>query len=142
METETVAEATEPVSTAPAPVQAAPEVQTGTSTAPVLACGPLELEAAMAIASQFATAEAPPPPPAVSCEPCPAPNPYPVQRRAESQPVAAVETAPPPACPAGPSLLSRLAPALGGALFGGLAVVLWSRPWPRPIRVTRVRKAH
>ena len=99
-------------------------------------CPPSEIAAAMAFASQFASAEAPrtapacPPP---SASPTPIPAPPTVAPAAES----AVEAT--PLCPAGPSVLSRIAPPLGGVLFGGLAVVLWSRP--RLARAARARNA-
>jgi hypothetical protein len=97
------------------------QVQTASSTPSGLTCTPLEIEAAMAIARQFASVASP----AASCPPA-----------VPSRPVASlVETAPTrvvvgPAvgCAPEPSILSRVVPALGGLLFGGLAVAVWSRP--------------
>jgi len=94
---------------------------------------PLDLQAALAIARQFAVpaasatagvASAPsvPSPPVASGAAVPASAGTQV---AEMPPSA---SAPAPTCPPGPSLASRAALALGGALFGGLAVALWSRP--------------
>jgi hypothetical protein len=108
------------------------EIPAGADTATGLTCSPLEIEAAMAIASQFVTA-AVPRPSATSCTPSPASNGVPTL--AETAPPSAAEPA--PICPPGASLLSRIAPALGGALFAGLAVAFWSRP--RPLRVAQRR---
>ncbi len=48
-----------------------------------------------------------------------------------------------PQCPPGTSRLARIATALGGALCGGLAVVLWTRPRsPRPRRHPGKDRAH
>jgi hypothetical protein len=99
---------------------------------------PLEIEAAIAIASQFATAAAAPRP-AASGSPATASNqvPLPVEvpKAVEAAPARVAEPA--PECPAGPSLLARIATALAGAILGGLAVALWSRP--RPLRVAHGR---
>jgi hypothetical protein len=43
-------------------------------------------------------------------------------------PAPATEPEPEATCPPAPSLLSRIAPAFGGLLFGGFAVALWTRP--------------
>lgn len=116
---------TAPRATSAVPI---PQVQTETM-ASGLTCSPLEIEAAMAIASQFAAPAEPSaasaclPSTASTCAPMPA----------EREPPAVAELA--PHCPPQASLLSRIVPVLGGALFGGLAVVLWSRP--RPPRVGR-----
>lgn len=118
----------------PAPVS---EVEVGSRTMG-LTCSPLEIEAAIAIASQFATA-AVPPRPAASCSPSTASNPVPLPvetaNAVEAAPARVAEPA--PRCPAGPSLLARIATALAGAILGGVAVVLWSRP--RPLRVAHCR---
>ena len=116
-------------------VQATPvsEVEAGPKTTG-LTCSPLEIEAAIAIASQFATAAAPPTP-AASCSPSTASNPVETAKAVEGAPARAAEAA--PRCPAGPSLLARIATALAGAILGGLAVALWSRP--RPLRVAHGR---
>jgi hypothetical protein len=126
---------TRPSETQPAPVS---EVEPGPRTVG-LTCSPLEIEAAIAIASQFATAAAPPRP-AASCSPSTASNPVllPVEKTAKGVEAAAARAAEPALqCPAGPSLLARIATALAGAILGGLAVALWSRP--RPLRVAHGR---
>jgi hypothetical protein len=114
-----------------AAVQPAPtsEVRAGASMWPT--CSPLEIEAAMAIASQFSTAASRPS--ATSCTPSIASTS--VAPPAETAPTSAV--APAPNCPPGPSALSRIAPALAGAFFGGLGIALWLRP--RPLRVAQHR---
>jgi hypothetical protein len=58
-----------------------------------------------------------------------------VPKAVEAAPARVAEPA--PECPAGPSLLARIATALAGAILGGLAVALWSRP--RPLRVAHGR---
>jgi hypothetical protein len=108
-------------------------VRAGASTTTGLTCSPLEIEAAMAIARQFATAAAPPPSD-TWCTPSNASAAVPPP--AETVPASAAEPA--PNSPPRPSLFSRIAPALGGALFGGLAVALWVRP--RPLRVAQRRR--
>jgi hypothetical protein len=120
---------TGPAATHPPPTS---EVPAEASAATGLTCSPLEIEAAMAIASQFATA-AVPRPSATSCTPSPASNSVP----AHAETALPSPAEPAPSCPPGASLLSRIAPALGGALFAGLAVALWSRP--RPLRVAQRR---
>jgi hypothetical protein len=93
--------------------------------------------------TQAATSNAPPPPGVTEAQ---AANPTSVAATAPQPPAAAavqplyqtivLSTAPAPAaepesapqCAPGPSLLSRLAPAFGGLVFGGLAVALWTRP--------------
>ena len=88
-----------------------------------------QIEAALANASK---PERSPPPAQTSQtangEPAPSTG---VSPATETVPIAA--TAPAVDCPSGPSPLSRIATVLGGALLGGLAVVLWSRP--RSLRV-------
>jgi hypothetical protein len=128
------AESAAPAGITPAQSAPAPEVVVGPYAATGLTCPPGEIEAALAIATQFATTVAPAPP-AASCPPSGASTFVPP--RIEPSPATAVEPA--PSCPTGPSVASRIAPALGGALLGALAVVLWSRP--RPVRVTRARNA-
>lgn len=115
--------AAEPIGAAAAPPAPTSEVGAGPSAATGLTCSPREIEAAMAIAREFATA-AGPPPAATPCVPPPALvlAPLPAETAAGS----AIEPA--PHCPPGPSLLSRIALALGGAIFGGLAVALCWRP--------------
>jgi hypothetical protein len=117
----------------PAAVQAEP-----TSTGPT--CSPMEIEAAMAIARQFA-AVAPSPASAAPCTPSPVSTFVP--SRAQTAPTFApasnssVGPVGPTSSGDRPSLFSRLAFALSGAFFGGLAVALWLRP--RPMRVARPR---
>jgi hypothetical protein len=65
------------------------------------------------------------PPAAPSCPQC-TPTPQAPAIISIAQPEASL------ACPPGPSPLERLATGLGGALVGGLAVVLWTRPRPPP----------
>lgn len=99
----------------------------GTSLATGPTCSPAEIEMAMAIAREYATAASPF---------CAAPSTP--TGPSTAFPLAPVETAPalapepPPSCPpapaAGSALFSRLVVALGGALLGALAAVLWSRP--------------
>ena len=116
---------------------------TGARPGASLAAGPAcatidDMEAAMAITSAFeGTAEgAAASPAATSCPPGAAPPPAP-----RCPPTSAVAPAPtPPSVPPAPegrSLPSRIAAALGGALLGGLAVALWTRP--RQLRVARRR---
>jgi hypothetical protein len=110
-------------------------VPAGARTATGLTCSPLEIEAAIAIASQFATAAAPQPS-ASSCTPSIA-SPL-VPPLADTAPAAPAQAAEPALnCPPGASFLSHIVPALGGALFGGLVIALWSRP--RPLRVAQGR---
>jgi len=113
------------------------EVDVGSRTTG-LPCSPLEIQAAIAIASQFATAAAPPGP-ATSSSPATDSNPVPLPVEA-AKAVEAVrgrvaETV--PRCPVGPSLLARIATALAGAIVGGAAVALRSRP--RPLRIAQSR---
>jgi hypothetical protein len=122
---------TSPGETQPAPVS---EVEVGSRTMG-LTCSPLEIEAAIAIAGQFATAAAPaawPSPPTASD-----PVLLPVETAKGVEAATARVAEPAPECPAGPSLLARIATALAGAILGGLAVALWSRP--RPLRVAHGR---
>jgi hypothetical protein len=117
------AEQVTPVVVATAEPASPAALQPGASVATGPACAtPDEIEAAMAIARQFQTGTLPPPtspstPPTAST---------PVPSCAKTSPPAATEPA--PQCPPGPSLLPRIATALGGALLGGLAVVLWLQP--------------
>jgi hypothetical protein len=115
----------------PAPVS---EVEVGSRTTG-LTCSPLEIEAAIAIASQFATAAAP----AASSSPSTASDPVllPVETAKGVEAALAHVAEPAPECPAGPSLVGRFATALAGAILGGLAVAFWSRP--RPLRVAHGR---
>ena len=103
------------------------EAPGGARAAVGLTCSPREIEAAIAIASQFARAEAPSPP-AASCAPSAAAAAIPVLAPpAETVPTLPAEPA--RRCvPAPSSLVSRLVAAFGGALVGGLVVALWSRP--------------
>jgi hypothetical protein len=123
-----------PGASATGPARSSAEAGSGASAAAGSTCTPLELEAAMALASQFATAAAPATP-VPAC--MPAPPSTSVPPRTALAPVFVAEAA--PSCPAGPSLFARIAPALGGVLFGGLAVALWSRP--RSFRPTHPRRA-
>jgi hypothetical protein len=85
-----------------------------------------QIEAALAIANSYQT----PSPPAVSS--CADPVAL-VAISRPSETVPAAPTEPAVSCPSGPSPLSRIGTVLGGALLGGLAVVLWSRP--RSLRI-------
>jgi hypothetical protein len=69
------------------------------------------------------------PPAAASATPAPPVQPI-YQTIVVSTPPAqpAPEAEPEATCPPPPSLLSRIAPAFGGLLFGGFAVALWTRP--------------
>ena len=108
-----------PTATRPAPAEVpAP------SGPPGLTCSPLEIEAAMAIARQFAASAAAP-----SCAPCAPSTPSsPTPQRSGTAPLGAAEPVPvcptAPSAPSAPSLLSRLVPALGGAFLGGFVVAL------------------
>ncbi|HXN34131.1 MAG TPA: hypothetical protein VN894_19845 [Polyangiaceae bacterium] len=115
----------------PAP---AAEANGGPAVATAPACPPSDIEAAMAIAGQFARAEAPLPmtmswscPPPVASA---AVAPY-----AEVAPASTIKRA--ADCAPRSSFLSGVGPALGGAFLGGLAVALWSRP--RALGVARRR---
>ncbi len=118
----------------------APSEAQAASTETGLTCSPQEIEAAMAIARQFAMVSSSPPP-ATSWMPATA-SPA-VASPAAMAPKCAPEAA--PECPAqmassaprGPSFLSRITVALSGAFLGALAVALWLRP--RPIRTARLR---
>jgi hypothetical protein len=110
------------------------EVEGGAPAATGLTCSPLEIQAAMAIARQFAT-KAAAPLPATSCPPStilPSVPPVVVEPPA----LAAQPTFTSPSCPATPtstprlSLLSSIALALSGAFCGGLAVALGARTRP------------
>jgi hypothetical protein len=105
---------------AAAPPAPATEVRTAASAPAGPTCSPLEIEAAMAIARQFAAAAAVPSP-AGSCPPTtvrpPAPEPIATAPASEAG----------PACPAAPSPGSRVVVALGGVLLGGFAVALWAQ---------------
>jgi hypothetical protein len=118
----------------PAPVS---EAEPGPRTTG-LTCSPREIEAAIAIGGQFATATAPPKP-AASYAPSTASNPVPSPVEADNalEAARAPVAEPAPKCPASPSLLARIATAVAGAVLGGLAVALWSRP--RPLRVAHGR---
>lgn len=111
------------------PVAAPP---TAPSTATGLTCSPLEIQAAMAIASQFAIASVSPsavpsdPPAAV---PSTGPLPIPLGMDSSSE-----RTELAPRCAPAPSLLSRVAAAgMGGVFFGGFGVALWLRARPRRV---------
>jgi hypothetical protein len=101
-------------------------------------CSPLELEAAIAIAGQFATGAAPAASGAVYL-PSAASNQIllPLEMAKAVETVRARMAGPAPRCPECPSLLARIAPALAGAVLGGLLVALWSRP--RPLRIAHGR---
>jgi len=85
-----------------------------------------QIEAALANASRC---ETPAPAAAISCAESAAAIAIP----RPTQTVSTFPTEPAVSCPSGPSPLSRIGTVLGGALLGGLAVVLWSRP--RSLRV-------
>jgi hypothetical protein len=114
----------------PAPVS---EVDAGPGTMG-FTCSPLEIQAAIAIASQFATADTPPRL-AASSSPSTASNQVPLSvetaRAVEAAPAPVAEPA--PRGPADPSLPARIATALAGAILGGLAVALWSHLRPRRV---------
>jgi hypothetical protein len=97
-----------------------------------LTCSPREIEAAMAIASQFASVPATPP--ATSCAPC-------IYSTCPSSPEISVPSVvkPPRICSPGPSVWSRIGPALAGAFLSALAVSLWLRP--RRLSVARPSRA-
>jgi hypothetical protein len=130
---------TQQASVAPTRTEAAPQVpgseaRTEPSTATGLTCSPLEIEAAMAIARQFATAAAPP---ATVTSGTPIAGPLPVPPPAAL--ALAIATEPVSNCLPGRSLLSRIAAtALGGVFFGGFAVALWLRR--RPLAVAPRRR--
>jgi hypothetical protein len=113
----------------PAPVS---EVEVGSRTRG-LTCSPLEIEAAIAIAGQFATAAASPRP-AATCSSSTASTTValPVETAKTVEAARARLADSTARCPADPSILARIATALVGAILGGLAVALWSRP--RPLR--------
>ena len=107
-----------------------PQSQSGASTASDLTCSPRELEAAMAFASQFATAAAPEPSYTHATAPISvAPSLAPATETIPTLAKAATAIA----CPSGPAVWSPYLAAAIGAILGGLAVVLWSRP--RALRV-------
>ena len=89
---------------------------------------PEQIEAALANASRRETS--PPPAQTANAEPAPAPS---TGVSPATEPVSPSATGPAVNCPSGPSPLSRIGTVLGGALLGGLVVVLWSRP--RSLRV-------
>jgi hypothetical protein len=121
-----------PVGTAASQPIAAPPTGPSTATGPT--CSPLEIEAAMAIARQFALAAAPAPA-APSSSPVPVPSPGP--QLAELASASISEFA--PRGPAAPAVVPHLAAAgLGGALFGGFVVALWLRSRSRRV-VQRLR---
>ena len=120
----------------PVPPSAPDDTTTATTSAPDTrtagsnALGVTEAQAANPT-SQAAIA----PPPAPTASPYP---PAPVQPLYQTILVStppAPEPEPALRCAPEPSLFSRIGPAFGGLLFGGLAVALWSRP--RMIRTRR-----
>jgi hypothetical protein len=123
---------------APAGTAAGPPIEspvTGPSTATGPTCSPQEIEAAMAIARQFAIASvapttAPPCAPAAVSAPTPWPR----------EPAGPCASEPAPRCPSPPPLLPRVAAAsLGGFFFGGFAVALRLRSRSRRRRTARSR---
>jgi hypothetical protein len=112
-----------------------PQSQSGGGPSTDLTCSPREIEAAMAFASQFAmgAASAPPPEPAYA----PATTPIsatPISATPAAEPTPALVRAPAAVtCPSEPSAWSRYLAVAIGAILGGLAVALWSRP--RALRV-------
>jgi hypothetical protein len=121
-----------PISEVPAEASTASRAELGPPTTPIgLTCSPREIEAAMAIARQFAVAPAPLPS-ATSSAPPTGSTAVPPPR--QTPPTGAAQ--PVPNCPPepalnsfhGPSLLSRIAFALSGAFLGGLAVARLRRP--------------
>jgi len=119
-----------PAETAAGPPVAAPP--TAPSTAPEPSCSPLEIQAAMAIARQFAIASVPAPA-ALSGTSTAVPSSS--ARSAELAPASTSELAElAPRCPPAPPLLSRVAAAgMGGLFFGGFGVALWLRSRPRRV---------
>jgi len=104
-----------PVSAAPAePPSAAEADTTGATTAAYGAAGVAEAQAANPTSPPAAA-------PIINIS-----APAPVQPLVQTIVVPGAEPA--LQCPPPPSFLSRIAPALGGLLFGGFAVALWSRP--------------
>ncbi len=117
------------------PPDASANGESAPSAAVGLTSSPLEIQAAIAIAGQFAAAAA-----RGSAPSSTPPSIAPPHESAPVHPLAEVVTAreASPSVQCRPmSLISRLAPALGGALFGGLVVALWSRP--RLLRAVRRR---
>jgi len=121
-----------PISEVPAEASIASRAEPGPPTNPTgLTCSPREIEAAMAIARQFAIAPAPLPS-ATSSAPPTGSTAVPPPR--QTPPTVAAQ--PVPNCPAEPalnsfhrpSLLSPIAFALSGAFLGGLAVARLRRP--------------
>lgn len=135
--------APQPSVSAPEPGVASlsPQSQSGAGTATDLTCSPREIEAAMAFASQFAVAAAPAPPTEPSYTPATAPISVAPSVTPAAGTVPALVKGPfaltPLACPSGPSPWSPYLAAAIGAILGGFAVVLWSRP-----RVLRVAHRH
>ena len=116
-----VAEPAAPAAAAPAQPDTGSEA--GGPIAPTgLTCSASEIEAAMALARQFAAATTPPLA-APSCAPATGASPLPPG--AAAFPLSLGD--PSPNCSQEPSFLSRLAAALGGAILGGAAVAAWSR---------------
>lgn len=103
----------------------------------VQTCPPGEIEAAIAFGRQFAAVNATPTSastrmssPATTSEPPPA-----AASPVEPAPTSETTAGTAPGHPPGPSVLSGVALAAGGALFGGLVVALWSLP--RKLRAAR-----
>jgi hypothetical protein len=103
--------------------------EAGASTAQGPSHRTLEIEAALAIARTFGTAT-PPGPPAT-------PSPGAATAESPAGEAELVATDALLACPRAPTAFSRIAAALGGVLFGGLAAALWLRP--RALRVVQRR---
>ena len=118
---------------APSPPQmGATQLQPGTSRAMESSCSPLEIQAAMALATQFATSSQAQPA-ASECPPAPPPTLVALPVEMASTPASGTEVE----CPPTPSGWSRVVVALGGFLVGGLGVALWSRH--RPLRIAHRR---
>ena len=115
---------------APDDTTAAAAAPADTSTATSSAPGVTEAQAANPT-SQAAIA----PPPAPTASPYPPAPVQPLYQTILLSTPPAPEPEPALRCAPEPSLFSRIGPALGGLLFGGLAVALWSRP--RMIRTRR-----
>jgi hypothetical protein len=116
------------ISEVPAEASMAPGAEQGPPTTGTgLTCSPREIEAAMAIARQFATVPAPPPSAALGgpIGSTAVPPPRQTPPIIAAQPMSICPSEPALRSFQGPSLSSRIAFALSGAFLGGLAVALF-----------------